>query len=438
MRALLAVLVLSVTAFAQPIPPSRNFGSTTITPRVTTSPVANGDVFDDFNRSNRTLNGDTAVSGQVWQLTGAAQSTATISSGYFVSASGNVYAYLPLASVTRIQGRWGTPASTSGQSATLIMDNITATPVGNLTGALANMIHLTFNESTWSLTKWISGTPTNPSSCSPACNGTYNLRIDGTQYPVSMSLSGSTVTLNLPDGSMATATDSAFGSTLVPQSVAWQLSAGGPSQWGDIRATASLKETSMPIMTPWAPMSEVAELKGTAGYYQQYGLWTFPATSGWYRIATGGNFRTFATTGHVRISAIDAFVMQVWEFDLATISTGTPVISQTYGLTTGAIFDQARLSTSTGVGTALDIHLQTGRATTVYAEIVGVNTVVANGLLSAGATALPTANALLTYVDSATGVSAIGTSASHASCWNGTVLSYCTSIVAVDGTCTCH
>jgi hypothetical protein len=26
----------------------------------------------------------------------------------------------------------------------------------------------------------------------------------------------------------------------------------------------------------------------------------------------------------------------------------------------------------------------------------------------------------------------------HSACWNGTVLSYCTSVVAADGTCTCH
>lgn len=107
---------------------------------------------DDFARSNRTLNGDTSPSGNVWNLTGAGYLTASIISGRYVAIT-NTYAYLlfdAIKTIRKIEGSFsfvsGGGADNPGDVLCMIADNAWSPP-------LENMLHLHFGPTGWDLQK---------------------------------------------------------------------------------------------------------------------------------------------------------------------------------------------------------------------------------------------------------------------------------------------
>jgi hypothetical protein len=327
---------------------------------------AGPDVFDDFNRSDRLLNGDVAASGHAWRLTGAGGQTGNISKGLY-TASAQSFAYLPYGkSVNRIEGAFSflsQPGSaTPGWGLTIVADAIPATT--DLTSAAQNSIGLNFGPGMWEVYKTVSG------SWASLGKGYYNIATDGTQYSTSMSIQGNTVIVTLPDGNSYSASHPDIG-IINPQSGSWVISpATGaiPGRWHTVRMTDQ-KAGSNPLIASVAPMRDVSHLWGNHGSKRQQFTLT-PAAAGWYRIATQDTLIGAFIAGHVRMTVYDATYTQLWEFDVNAYQGSTaPRIAHLFGALSSFI-DQARIS-SDATGVALDIHLAQSRSTTVEIETIG-------------------------------------------------------------------
>ena len=100
---------------------------------------------------------------------------------------------------------------------------------------------------------------------------------------------------------------------------------------------------------------------------------------------------TYAIAGTVRLTATySGAAAEIWEFNVFSVhSSTTPIINQTYATTvTETVIDQVRLSSSSGVGVQLDIHLAISNPTLLCISFEGIFTTVANPVV--GATVLPT------------------------------------------------
>lgn len=150
------------------------------------------------------------------------------------------------------------------------------------------------------------------------------------------------------------------------------------------------------VLPDRAPMSEVTDLRGQYGSYRQRVTYSLPGTVEWYRVATHTTFASYVMAGRVRLSAKNAYGSQVWEFDVnSKFDSATPKLGHVFGAL-DQIIDQVRVSTdATGLAIGLDIHLAAQFPATLDIEFTGLFAPLAS--TAAGATVLPTGNAVLNF-----------------------------------------
>jgi hypothetical protein len=151
-------------------------------------------VFDNFDRSNRLLNGDVTPSGLTWLCFGAGGSTARIENKMF-QADSNTYAQLDYGTpFHKIGGAFsfgriiGVPNKYSN---TLTLIACESAYFGN------KFLHLYFSPGSWVLQKVLEGTG---GSYIQLASGKMELLTDGTIYNISMEIHGDTCIINPPEG----------------------------------------------------------------------------------------------------------------------------------------------------------------------------------------------------------------------------------------------
>ena len=362
-------------------------GDGTATPKFIDTITGDGDrAFDNFFRSDRLLQADVTASGHTWALTGAGAATAAISNHAFI-ATGNTYAYLAFGrTITKYEGVFSFGPNDTGIA--MIADH---------SNDLQSMLHLNIYPAFWALTKRVSG---EAPPWTEVLYGFYNLLTDGTKYRFSISISGNTVTVVAPDGKISSATDADIG-IINPQYVAWQITGANSGTWHMV-SIGETRDDVRTILGGAAPLGEVGWLRGTLGAWKQRVSFTTPATVGWYRIATAASYATFAMMGKILISARDIYIAQTWELFAACVhSDAAPILVSHLGGQNGNI-DQVRLSTSTGVGIGLDIHLANARATEIVVDFTGMFTPVPTPV--EGATVLPTGAQIRSFMENSVDV----------------------------------
>lgn len=163
-----------------------------------------GQLSDDFERSDRPLDGDSLLptSPLRWNVTGRGQATAAIVDGR-LEASDQIFAYIDYeAPVTRIAGVFSFASAGATDDPTiaqmgLIADRRTADE------GLQNILHLNFGPRSWTLYKG----RLEPCCGSPRvaiASGTHSLQIDGTPYGIALEITAGAVTVIAPNGERVT------------------------------------------------------------------------------------------------------------------------------------------------------------------------------------------------------------------------------------------
>jgi hypothetical protein len=351
-------------------------------------------VWDMFDRSDRTLDGDIAPSGGAWAITGVGGVTAQILNRQFVCGSGgNFYAYQAFGGpITRIAGTF---SFTPGPSPNNMYQNI-MTLIADQATDLYTMLHLNFGPTSWGLTKRING----GAFLSVGDNvEPFTLLTDGTVYGISMDIDyvNNTVTVTDPYGRKSTFTDSDIGTNIIPVNGAIQITGNGAwpvGAWNGFSMGEQVAE-QLRGFSQSAPMSEIASLKGTHGLFRQHLSATLSGGAGWYTIATQGILGSFAVSGSVDISLSDVYRAQVVSFTAFALYFYTsPGIVQTYNQGFGQVIDQVRISTdSTNFLVNLDVHVQNAEVAAIDVDFYGVWMPVSSPVV--GATALPSASTVL-------------------------------------------
>lgn len=163
-----------------------------------------GQLSDDFERSERPLDGDSLPTTLPprWNVTGRGQATAAIVDGRFEAAD-QTFGYIDYeAPLTRIAGVF----SFSSTSAT---DDLTVSQMGLIADrrtadeGLQNILHLNFGPRSWMLYQ---------GGIEPCCgtprivlaSGTQSLRTDGTAYGIALEIAAGAVTVVPPNGERVT------------------------------------------------------------------------------------------------------------------------------------------------------------------------------------------------------------------------------------------
>jgi len=349
-----------------------------------------GSVYDDFDRTDRALNGDVSASGQTWVVSGTGAATCAISDGRMV-ATANCYAFLPAgATIARMEGVFSFVPGAGEDK----FDQDQLTIIASHAQDVDTMIHLTINPTLLGLTIRRAG------EAAPWPNlfaHKQSLRCDGTKYHIAISISGDVVTVETPEGKIITGTHADV-STINPQYGCWQIDGevdGFTGRWHACSIGEKALDSAA-VLGGAAPEGEIAMLKGELGSRRQKIEFTTPATIGWYRIALQDVYVGYSMCGEVLISAYDSALQQVWRLGVNGVPTLAPGLANLFAGQYGVI-DQARLSTDSGTGDmALDIHLSAARAATIIVEFTGVFTMYYDPA-TAGATALTTASATLNF-----------------------------------------
>jgi len=168
---------------------------------------------DSFDRPDQQGLGETPQ-GQTWMITGAGYLSVAIQDHHYVdgpSGAANVsYAGIQLSQQpVRIGGMISfLPSGTSGTGASVVA-LISSSDNGI---QLQNMAHLIAGRTGIMLTWWQGGTSTDnlPASCTGNWEFSSPLLEDGTTYPLYMNISGSTITVDKPNGTQYVCTDPHF------------------------------------------------------------------------------------------------------------------------------------------------------------------------------------------------------------------------------------
>jgi hypothetical protein len=206
---------------------------------------------DNFHRPNRTGLG-LADYGQVWQLTGPGQVytagaqilTDTYAGAAPISspANGNtIYAYQNLASpVARADGTFTFSSSPGGVQDSAVAIAISSDP----SNVISQMIHLECSTSNCYLTWW-NGVSTNeaPQKCSGP-NPHYSALTLGTQYSVSLRISGTGAEVMFPDGTLMDCVDANFAPLSTGTLAFWELDYDATSKNIPVFNAASAYEVS--------------------------------------------------------------------------------------------------------------------------------------------------------------------------------------------------
>jgi hypothetical protein len=196
---------------------------------------------DDFHRAN-TVAGQLGSGNNMppWRITGGGQALAQLSSNQYICPNGGtVYAFQHFqAQPIRMRAVVGW-YNNGGFTA----DSVVALISSKDSGLFQNAIHIIFNQHNFSIQKRIANVSTNLQTTTlgtPAAT-------DGTQYPISWSLSGTTVTCVGPDGTTASFTDPDF-ATLGGPWCTWELANG--STIADARFNMAAADFVPPIVNP--------------------------------------------------------------------------------------------------------------------------------------------------------------------------------------------
>lgn len=185
---------------------------TAITVRANTYVITNPTthiLFDDFNRSNRTLNHDISPSGDTWTTSGPAANTATISTGAVI-ADGTLYASLDYGkAITRISGVFSYKDSGSMPTMALIADQ---EQIG-----LNNIVHMVIQPGSWQLQYRVGA-----GAFTLITTGSWDVRTDGTMYRMAFEISGGTVTI-YPPLSKAVVIYSTSVASITPRYGIWEI-----------------------------------------------------------------------------------------------------------------------------------------------------------------------------------------------------------------------
>jgi hypothetical protein len=157
-------------------------------------------MFDDFDRADGPITGDTSPSGDVWFVTGPGNVTAGLTAGKLTDTV-NFYAVLGGSEeIKRVAGTFSffTGAGTDRTIKTLTL----AADHGNAT--ITDVLHLNFGPDAWDLTKRVAS-----GSFVSIATGTMTCRVDGTVYGIAMEIdtAAGTVTIIPPMGQRVTVTD---------------------------------------------------------------------------------------------------------------------------------------------------------------------------------------------------------------------------------------
>ena len=351
-------------------------------------------VFDDFDRADSTLNGLVTPTGQTWSTTGAGYLTAGVTNRQY-TATGNTYAYLDYGSaIPRIGGTFMYSAGTGTDIRSTAVVVLIADAAS---GGLSTMLHLFVSPTSWTLQKRLSG-----GAFIDILSGTHDL-LSNVPYNIAYEISGNTVTVYLPQGSPTSITDTDIGS-INARYGCWQVrpdANGLIGKWMRV-SMGPEQQGRLAAVNQAAAAPDIGWLRGDGGTRVQRVTSTLNGT-GWYRIATSANYLTVLNMGHVKLTSVDPYRNQLWEFDASTIFNGTPILRQTYGFAyAGGTIGQVRLSTDSGsLTTALDVYVGNAQTNTLTAEFVGFFTPVSIPVV--GATVLPTASTTLTFASTGNG-----------------------------------
>lgn len=175
--------------------------------------------FDYFDRADQTLNTTFTPTGDQWILSGAGQTTATITSGAYI-VTDNTYASLDYGTkITRIAGAFSFLPSTGADDITVQCMALIA-DVAQI--GLSTMLHLQFSPQGWDLVQYVTGTPTT------ILSGNHQCVRDGSVYSIAMEFSGNTVYVIPPQGPIQSYTNASIGSTTYRYGI-WQITAAGTS-----------------------------------------------------------------------------------------------------------------------------------------------------------------------------------------------------------------
>lgn len=170
-----------------------------------TSPIYTTVMRDEFARSDRVLDGDTADSGETWSVTlvdGTHTDLGIIDAGRFTAPSTVYASILQPAQPTSVGGRfsWAAAGGADHSGMALIM-SADATPT------LEHMLHLAWDHDGGYLSWWIPGDINNYFPGASSFVFDPPLAEDGTVYEIRMTVDGDTVTVDLPDGNSLVVTD---------------------------------------------------------------------------------------------------------------------------------------------------------------------------------------------------------------------------------------
>lgn len=200
-------------------------------------------LWDDFNRADGSLG--SAPTGQAWSFSGA--QSGSIASGRYVwggpGDTDGLYANVTVPGDFRATGgRFSFSGSTGTNNAVVLIcsvggDRMTA-------GAWLHMLHLVITRAAWDLDAYDGGDPAtgNPVQLASGLFAT-NLAADGTVYEAEFAVSGDTLYLRLPDGTVKTVTSSHIsakaGPNLIYQIVQDEANGDVAPRFEEVWATSS-------------------------------------------------------------------------------------------------------------------------------------------------------------------------------------------------------
>lgn len=256
-------------------------------------------VSDDFDAPDQLLHGRVCSTGQVWDLTGAGQATTGIVDGA-MEASANTYASLLYpTTLDHVSAVFSLTAGTPGPQPVLMMQSEARD--------LQNMLHLQINPAALVLDKSVGG------SFTPAvlwADMFPRLLTDGTQYRVSMTRVGNTITIDLPNGRQASYTHSDVGA-LDLRAATLQIfdpTAGTlKPRWHSI-AMGGARRLNTAIAHGGAHQSAVTQAAGV-GILRRQSIVHVVNAGGptWYRIARHTTVDTHVIHGRIGITAEGAY-----------------------------------------------------------------------------------------------------------------------------------
>lgn len=366
-------------------------------------------VYDDFDRSNRTLDGDTCPTGQVWSIEGAGAGTSEIVDGAFYASDAaapntNSYASLDYGQQVTFQGgicRYDRRANAPGVI-TSLGGGCVMLPQSAAADLVSGMIHVRYTPTAWV----VDVTATGPGSFVGIGNGTYNMQPD-TDYACGLLIDKPNSRCRVFVNGPGVRVDSGWLShatigTLTLTKPTWQIS--GP-----------LAPTTDAFKPSWRAVMAGPPRKGSRALFE--GLWGandgapridkndrilrvpefIAVTNDYHRVYTEVSGSGFYAHGTLHIDVDSSTGTQRASFEVTNFAGQVPKIRQLWSSGTANLVSKVRLSNEVGL---CAIDLLYGSAATYPATtrvwFEGDATLANHGFVKSGVAALATNTAELT------------------------------------------